>query len=343
VRHSRTKHLASAGKAAIRTKGSLDLGVGDGTMNIQGGNGEHAIAADEYIVISIDYDGPDGSRTDSAMTIRGGSGGAAIYTDSYVEIYSHGMLFAEGGSLAHAVLARDSVAATGPGSAGESIFVSGAVNYPAVSSGNLFVSPNHKFYGGENAGAAVRCVPDMAYSYIRIQPKSVIVTLDANGGSIENQTTYQFDARQNADNSVTVQIENIPERDGYRFLSWNSRPDGSGTTYVSGETYSFEEATDAMKLYAQWEELEYVAESVDGKVQIMLRDAVEEGAQVILAAYDPYGKMLTTARGTMSTDHTKVWLFPVKEIPENAEWKLLYADSNYRPVKESLEIVFSEN
>ena len=37
--------------------------------------------------------------------------------------------------------------------------------------------------------------------------------------------------------------------DGYGFASWNTKPNGSGTTYLNGATYSFRSN---MTLYAQW-------------------------------------------------------------------------------------------
>lgn len=42
-----------------------------------------------------------------------------------------------------------------------------------------------------------------------------------------------------------------PTRTGYTFVEWNTNPDGSGTSYQKGSTYSKEED---LKLYAQWEE-----------------------------------------------------------------------------------------
>lgn len=43
----------------------------------------------------------------------------------------------------------------------------------------------------------------------------------------------------------------IPVREGYRFISWNTQPDGSGTAYQPGA--SFGPATTEADLYAQWE------------------------------------------------------------------------------------------
>ena len=43
----------------------------------------------------------------------------------------------------------------------------------------------------------------------------------------------------------------LPDRDGYRFTSWNTEPDGSGDDYAPGDTFRLARSTD--HLYAQWE------------------------------------------------------------------------------------------
>ena len=43
----------------------------------------------------------------------------------------------------------------------------------------------------------------------------------------------------------------LPDRDGYRFTSWNTEPDGSGDDYAPGDTIRLTRSTD--HLYAQWE------------------------------------------------------------------------------------------
>ena len=56
---------------------------------------------------------------------------------------------------------------------------------------------------------------------------------------------------------------NRPERIGYRFTGWNTAPDGNGTTYPAGATYS---ADESVTLYAQWEAVDAVTFSRDGAV-----------------------------------------------------------------------------
>lgn len=51
----------------------------------------------------------------------------------------------------------------------------------------------------------------------------------------------------------TVTIPNqIPTRDGYNFVEWNTSPDGTGTSYQPGDSFTTSEGD--LTLYAQWEE-----------------------------------------------------------------------------------------
>ncbi len=63
---------------------------------------------------------------------------------------------------------------------------------------------------------------------------------------------------------------NRPVRIGYRFTGWNTDPDGAGTTYSAGATYSADESE---TLYAQWEAVDAVTFSRDGAVNS--RDTVQ--------------------------------------------------------------------
>ncbi|MBQ6796859.1 MAG: leucine-rich repeat protein [Clostridia bacterium] len=54
--------------------------------------------------------------------------------------------------------------------------------------------------------------------------------------------------------SALVVSTEIPFREGYNFLGWNTKKDGSGTDYASGAEYTKNED---VTLYAQWEEITY--------------------------------------------------------------------------------------
>ena len=71
------------------------------------------------------------------------------------------------------------------------------------------------------------------------------ITYNANGGS--NVPLSQIKVQ----NSPLKLSENSPSRSGYSFKGWNTKPDGSGTNYAPGASYS---ANSAITLYAQWTE-----------------------------------------------------------------------------------------
>lgn len=48
-----------------------------------------------------------------------------------------------------------------------------------------------------------------------------------------------------------------PERDGYKFLNWNTEKDGTGTKYEAGQNYTHDQDGGTVTLYAQWERAEY--------------------------------------------------------------------------------------
>src|ERR1019366_7691258 len=67
------------------------------------------------------------------------------------------------------------------------------------------------------------------------------VTISENDSVSDSVGTYQGGA---AAQNLTL-FSNL----GYTFTGWNSNPNGSGTSFSNGESYSF--AAD-MSLYAQW-------------------------------------------------------------------------------------------
>ena len=79
-------------------------------------------------------------------------------------------------------------------------------------------------------------------------PISYNVTYNANGGSgtlIDTNSPYH--------SGVTVLVlENNFTNDGYTFKNWNTKADGSGTSYSAGERFSI---NSNVTLYAQWEEV----------------------------------------------------------------------------------------
>ena len=77
-------------------------------------------------------------------------------------------------------------------------------------------------------------------------PYTHTVVFDANGGNDApgNQTkTY---------GSAITLSSNIPTRTGYTFTGWNTKQDGTGTSYAAGGQYTADQNGGTVTLYAQW-------------------------------------------------------------------------------------------
>ena len=79
--------------------------------------------------------------------------------------------------------------------------------------------------------------------YARWTAGAYTISYNANGGS--NAPANQSKSR---DNSINLSSSK-PTRTGYTFVSWNTKSDGSGTTYKAGASYK--DNAD-LTLYAQW-------------------------------------------------------------------------------------------
>lgn len=72
------------------------------------------------------------------------------------------------------------------------------------------------------------------------------VKYDANG-----KESNDIPALQSANDGVSLTIKDvIPTAPGYKFREWNTKPDGSGTSYAPGAKYN---AMIGVTLYAQWD------------------------------------------------------------------------------------------
>lgn len=79
--------------------------------------------------------------------------------------------------------------------------------------------------------------------YARWEKNAYTISYNANGGS--NAPANQSKSR---DNSINLSSSK-PTRTGYTFVNWNTKKDGSGTTYKAGASYN---SNADLTLYAQW-------------------------------------------------------------------------------------------
>ena len=99
------------------------------------------------------------------------------------------------------------------------------------------------------------------WKYTADEPTSPAYTVDydANGGSGSH-------ADENLASGSDYKILTLPgtgiTRDGYTFKGWNTKADGSGTSYAPGDTITI---TEDMTLYAQWEKTSSGSTTTPGK------------------------------------------------------------------------------
>lgn len=111
-----------------------------------------------------------------------------------------------------------------------------------------------------------------------------VIYYNANGGSgAPSSQTKTFN--QNLTLSPTK-----PNKTGYGFKNWNTKADGSGTSYNSGGTYT---SNDSVTLYAQWEPLNkitvYDQNGVAHTGKVYIYDDNGNRHQCIISVYDENG------------------------------------------------------
>jgi len=324
----------TAGVPGISALGALRLTVEDADVTVTGGSGQHAVYTGGLLYL-YNY-----GRT----TLTGGAGGSGIYAN-YVQFYSYAgsALTATGGTRASAVWTETFRLQEASGI----ITLVGGDGRIAVDCGHWTCSGEPRFYAGENAADLFRAEnlwDANDYAYFRIQPKLVVVNMDANGGAINGSMTATLSLLQAEDNSFLLLSGAAPVREGYLFTGWNTRADGSGTAYQDGESYTVrEDAT--LNLFAQWEELPAPEASFGtgtaGQPQLTVEipETLPEAAKestVLAVCYDrTTGQMLASAFGT---EKSTQWVFDIAQ-KENARWMLFFLkDVSHAPAFSNLEL-----
>lgn len=100
-------------------------------------------------------------------------------------------------------------------------------------------------YGSENIVLYAQWAPVLKVSY------------DGNGSL--SGTVPSDDTEYLAGDDVTLMNQGNLEREGYRFVGWNTQADGLGTSYKAGDIFTLSENT---TLYAEWEKVVRVTYSI---------------------------------------------------------------------------------
>lgn len=119
---------------------------------------------------------------------------------------------------------------------------------------SLGASSIKAYYTG-SSGTTYTSSTSISYT---IPEPTYTVSYKANGGSgaPSSQTkTY---------NKNLTLSKTIPTRDGYKFVEWNTKSDGSGTSYAPGATYTINAA---LTLYAIWKRNGTMCMTEDGQTK----------------------------------------------------------------------------
>ena len=149
---------------------------------------------------------------------------------------------------------------------------------------------------------------------VKILHATNTLSYDANGG--ENAPGSHYTGGE----TITVAAEE-PSREHYTFAGWNTKADGTGSSYRAGSTYTFAEDNGnggcEVTLYAQWKANSYtITFDTDGGTQIAPITA-DYGTEITAPA-DP----VKTGHTFMGWDRTIPGTVPGGDMTITALWKV---------------------
>lgn len=138
----------------------------------------------------------------------------------------------------------------------------------------------------------------------------IAAVYDGNGGESSIGSTVKSNSVSWGD--LALYGDDAFQKEGHKLVSWNTKPDGSGTAYEPGQVLPVSEYDGALiRLYAQWEFDPYATHRLNfGEI------SVPETAKLFVALYDEDGRMfgitqITATKGyalaeILSTDYLKM-------------------------------------
>lgn len=139
---------------------------------------------------------------------------------------------------------------------------------------------------------------------------------DANGATGTVAAKYGY----NLTTSATIADSSSLSRDGYGFTGWNTKADGTGTTYNPGASYTF--GTSSLMLYAQWMKLATVTVAIT--IPGYQSTSVQQNGETVTSL-------------TMDKDGTLTLTMPLPSGATNYRW---YLDSTATAVATTISWSF---
>ena len=147
-------------------------------------------------------------------------------------------------------------------------------------------------------------------------------TLAYNGN---NGTTTEASVTAAGGTTTTVATGGNTSRTGYDFVGWNSKADGTGTSYAVGATFTLV-ASVTTTVYAQWTLSKYnLIFNVNGGVGTPQSQSYVQGATTTMPVTNPtragytFGGWNTAANGT-GTNYNGSFLMPGNNLTLYAKW-----------------------
>jgi len=120
--------------------------------------------------------------------------------------------------------------------------------------------------------------------YAQWTAKKYTLSFDANGGTGTMNDLENISPLEGREYSISL---NKFTRTGYRFIGWNTKPDGSGIAFEDGGSISYEQLTSTdglvMNLYAQWKKIKSrITFDANGGIGTMNNLEVTTGSNQVL-------------------------------------------------------------
>ena len=143
-----------------------------------------------------------------------------------------------------------------------------------------------------------------SYTSLTLEGLNVLYSLTFFANRYAVWNTPPAEILKNSSTIITIPTENVVTLDGYRFVCWNSKPNGTGTNYNPGDTIQISKDTE---LYAQWAKT-YTVTFVNGDtrnpVQIDEGNTVDEPEEPSRNGYTFVGWFDETSAFDFSTTLT---------------------------------------
>ena len=161
------------------------------------------------------------------------------------------------------------------------------------------------------------------YAYWKPWTYTIAFNLNGGEGNISSQTKTQ-------DVNLTLSTSK-PTRTGYSFVNWNTKADGSGTTYKAGGSYT---ANSGATLYAQWSANSYTVtfDVNGGTTSTNSKSVIYDSTYGTLpiptkSGYTFKGWYTSASEGTQITSSTKVSITSAQTLYAQWEEVIPYTES----------------